>query len=125
LAPPRPTLGVIRLAWAAILLAAPATVVDVLGGPVEPTSVAVARILGARHAAQGLVEMAAWPRWRHAGALVDAAHSLTAAGLGVRSPRWRRVAFTDSVVAAAFAFGGRERPGPRGSTEPDRSSASY
>lgn len=109
---PRPTLGVIRLAWAAILLAAPAAVLDAFGGPVDPTSVTVARILGARHATQGLVEVAAGPKWRHAGALVDAAHSLTAAGLGVRAPRWRRVALTDSVVAGAFAFAGWARSEP-------------
>ena len=67
----------------------------------------VARILGARHATQGLVEVATWPKCRRAGSLVDAAHSLTAAGLGARAARWRRVGLADSVVAAAFAFAGR------------------
>ncbi len=91
LAPSRPTLGVIRLAWAIILLASPTSVLDALGGPVDSTSVIVARILGARHAAQGLVEVTTWPKWRRAGSLIDAAHSLTAVGLGVSGPRWRRV----------------------------------
>ena len=106
LTPPRPTLGVIRLAWAIILLAAPAAVLDALGGPVDSTAVTVARILGARHATQGLFELAAWPKWRRAGSLIDAAHSFTAVGLGVSSPRFRRVGLADSLVAAAFAVGG-------------------
>ncbi len=104
--PPRPTVGAIRLAWAAMLLAAPATVLDAVGGPVDSTSVTVARILGARHAAQALFEVATWPKWRRAGSFIDAAHSLTAVGLGVSSPRWRRVGLTDSFVAAVFAVGG-------------------
>ncbi len=106
LTPARPTLGVLRLAWAAILLAAPAAVLNALGAPVDSTSVSVARILGARHAAQGLVEVVTWPKWRRAGSFIDAAHSLTAVGLGLSSPRWRRVGLTDSVVAAVFAVGG-------------------
>ena len=106
LTPARPTLGVIRLVWATTLLAAPAAILDALGGPVDSTSVSVARILGARHAAQGLVEVATWPKWRRAGFFTDAAHSLTAVGLGVSAPRWRRVGLTDSSIAAAFALAG-------------------
>lgn len=109
----RPTLGVIRLGWAALLLAAPARVIATFGGPVDPTSVTVARILGARHAAQGLVEVATWPKWRRAGSLVDAAHSATAAALGAGSARWRRVGFADSAVAAGFALAGWGRHGHR------------
>jgi hypothetical protein len=104
--PRRPTLGVIRLAWATILVAAPAAILDALGGQVDSTSVNVARLLGARHAAQGLVEIATWPRWRRAGSFIDAAHSLTAVGLGVSAPRWRRVGLADSGIAAAFALAG-------------------
>ena len=103
---PHPTLSLIRLAWAALLLADPTTVLEAVGGPTDSTSVTVARILGVRHATQGLFEFATWPKWRRAGSLIDAAHSLTAVGLGVSSPRWRRVGLTDSVVAAAFAVGG-------------------
>ena len=106
LEPSRPTVAVIRLAWAAALLAAPAAVVDALGGPVDSTAVTVARILGARHAAQGLVEVATWPRWRRVGSFIDGAHSLTAVGLGVSTTRWRRIGLTDSAVAAAFALAG-------------------
>lgn len=106
LTPPRPTLGVIRLAWAAILLATPTAVLGALGGPVDSTSVTIARILGARHAAQGLVEVATWPKWRRAGSFIDATHSLTAVGLGISAPRWRRLGLTDSGIAAAFALAG-------------------
>ncbi len=117
---PRPTLGVIRLAWAALLLAAPERVIAAFDGPVDTTSVTVARILGARHAAQGLVEVATWPRCRRAGSLVDAAHSVTAAGFGAMAARWRRVGFADSVVAAGFAFAGRRHFGsPPGALEPN------
>jgi len=100
------TLGLIRLAWAATLLAAPAAVVGAFGGPADPNSVTVARALGARHATQGLIEVAAGPKWSRAGSSVDAVHSLTAAGLGLGAARWRRVGLIDSVVAATFACAG-------------------
>ena len=103
---PRPMVAVIRLAWAIALLAAPAAVVDALGGPVDSTGLTVARILGVRHAVQGLFEVATWPRWRRAGSLIDAAHSLTAVGLGIGAPRWRRIGLTDSAIAGGFALAG-------------------
>jgi hypothetical protein len=106
LTPARPTLGVIRLVWATILLAAPGQILDALGGRVDPTSVTVTRILGVRHATQGFFEVLTWPKWRRAGSLIDAAHSLTAVGFGVSAPRWRRVGLTDSGIAAAFALAG-------------------
>jgi hypothetical protein len=96
-------LGVVRLAWAVTLLAAPATVVGAIGGQVDDKSMVVARILGARHAAQGLIEVTTWPRWRRAGWMIDAAHSLTAVGLGIADASRRRVAWADSGVAAALA----------------------
>jgi len=103
---PHPAIGVIRLGWAALLLTAPARVIAAFNGPVDSTSVTVGGMLGARHAAQGLIEVATWPRWRLAGSLVDVAHGITAAGLGVSAARWRRVGFADSFVAAGFAFAG-------------------
>jgi hypothetical protein len=80
-----------------------------LGGPIDSRSTTVARILGARHAIQGTVEVAAWPRWRRVGSTVDAAHSLTAAVLGLSDARRRRIAVADCIVAAAFAFAGAAR----------------
>jgi hypothetical protein len=102
----RPTMGVVRLAWATILLAAPATVVEAFGGPVDATSVTVARVLGARHAIQGIVELATWPRWSRTGAIVDATHSLTAFGAGLSAARWRRIGLADGAVAATLAYAG-------------------
>jgi hypothetical protein len=99
-------LGVIRLAWAAILVVAPTAVIDLFGAPVDATSITVARILGVRHALQGLVEVTTWPKRRRTGSLIDATHSLTAVGLGVSSPRWRCVALIDSGIAGAFALAG-------------------
>jgi hypothetical protein len=106
---PCPAIGVIRLGWAALLLAAPSTVLGVFGGPADSTSVTVARVLGARHAIQGAVEVAAWPRWRRSGSVIDAAHSLTAVALAASDRRWRRLGRTDSLIAAAFAVGGLTR----------------
>lgn len=103
---PGRALGVIRLAWAVTLLAAPAAAVDAMGGHVDTKSVNVARILGARHATQSALEVATWPRWRRAGWMVDGAHSLTAAGLAAADASWRRIALADSVIAAAFAAAG-------------------
>lgn len=100
-------LGVVRLGWAAALLAVPQAVIPRLGGQVDSKSVAVARILGARHAAQGALEVVTGSRWSHAGSMIDATHSLTAATLGLIDARWRRVALVDAAVAACFAVAGR------------------
>jgi hypothetical protein len=96
----------VRLGWAAILIATPAAVIDAIGGQANSTTVTVARILGARHAAQGAIELAAGSRWRHAGSMVDAAQSITAAGLGALDASWRRLALTDAAIAATFAVAG-------------------
>jgi hypothetical protein len=101
-----PLLGVVRLTWAGLLLAVPGKVLRALGGPGTGSPVTIARILGVRHAAQGLVEMTAWPRWRRTGGMVDAAHGLTAAGLALRSPQWRRIGLADTFIAGAFASAG-------------------
>lgn len=108
---PNPTtagrvLAVIRLAWSTALLAAPGRLIAALGGQVDSRSVTVARILGARHAIQGIVELATWPKLRRLGSAVDAAHSLTAALLAMRDAPRRRVAITDTVIAAGFASAG-------------------
>jgi len=99
-------LGVVRLGWAAALLAVPQAVIPRMGGQVDSKSVAVARILGARHAAQGALEVVTGSRGRHAGSMIDAAHSLTAAALGLFDASWRRVALTDAAIAATFAIAG-------------------
>jgi hypothetical protein len=101
-----PAIGFVRLGWAALVLAAPSQILRVLGEPADSTSVAVARVLGGRHAVQGIVEVAAWPRWRRTGVFVDAAHSLTAVALATSDRRWRRLGFLDGGIATAFALGG-------------------
>jgi len=102
-----------RLVWSALLLAVPARVIRAAGGTADPRSVGVARVLGARHALQGTVELLAWPRAHRAGALVDLLHAGTAAGLAALDPARRRVALVDTVGATTFAVVGTlaARPG--------------
>jgi hypothetical protein len=100
-------LGFVRLGWAAALITAPDAVIGVIGGGVDSKSVAVARILGVRHAAQGAVEVATGSRWRRAGSAIDAAHSITAVGLALVDSSRRRLAFADAAIAATFAIAGR------------------
>jgi hypothetical protein len=99
-------LGAARLVWAAVLLAAPGGLIRLAGAAPTPPALAVARVLGARHAVQGLAEVWAWPRWGRAGVLVDSAHGLTAAGLAALDRPWRRVAAADMTMAAGFAWAG-------------------
>jgi len=73
--------------------------------------VVVARALGARHCAQGLVELTTWPRWRKAGATVDCLHAMTGLGLAAVNRRWRLVALLDSSIAAGFAIAQRHGQG--------------
>ena len=100
-------LGTIRLMWATALLIAPRPLLRFVGKEPDMTSVAVARVLGARHALQGVVEIGAWPRWRRVGIAADLAHAATGIAFAGVDPRWRRVGLTDTAVAAAFALGGR------------------
>ena len=99
--------GMVRLAWAATLLVAPSRVIVAVGGSSDSKATTVARVLGIRHAIQGLVEVAAWPRWRRTGSVVDLAHALTGVALAGTDRRWRRVALTDSALATTFAVAGR------------------
>jgi hypothetical protein len=72
--------------------------------PADRVAVAVLRVLGLRHVGQAVVEvLGPQPVVRHLGAAVDGLHALTAVGLAVLDPRWRRGALTDTAVAAFFA----------------------
>jgi hypothetical protein len=65
---------------------------------------AVLRVLGVRHIGQAVVEAPGpQPVVRYLGAAVDGLHALTAVGLAVIDPRWRRGALTDTAIAAFFA----------------------
>lgn len=92
-----------RLAWAAALLAAPDAMVRAAGGTADGRSRRVARILGARHAIQGTIELLSWPRWRRSGIAVDGLHATTAAGLALVDDSRRRVAVADTAAATTFA----------------------
>ena len=96
-----------RLVWAAAVIGFPNRLIDAAGGSPDRRSRRVARILGARHAIQGSLELASWPRWSRAGIVVDGLHAITAAGLGALDPDRRRVALTDTAIASTFALLGR------------------
>jgi hypothetical protein len=99
---------VARAGWAAVLLLAPQRVLGVGGQPAIPApAVVVARVLGARHLLQSALTAAApTGSLLAAGAAVDAVHAGTDVGLAAVSPRWRRIALVDAVIAAAFAAAG-------------------
>jgi hypothetical protein len=97
----------LRIGWGAALIAAPRPLLRGLAcvnDPADRVAVAVLRVLGARHVAQAAFEvLAPQPVVRYLGAAVDGLHALTAVGLAVLDPRWRRGALTDTAIAAFFA----------------------
>lgn len=94
--------GVVRLGWGSALLIVPGRILRLAGGREDPMSRRVVRLLGARHALQGVAELAWWPRLASVGALADGAHAASAAGLAALDPRWRRPAALDVAVASTF-----------------------
>jgi hypothetical protein len=120
------TAALVRGGWGVALLAAPAVIMAALGHPGAGAGRPVARLLGARQLAQAVVTAAVpSPGVVTGGAVVDALHGLTGAGLAVVAPGWRRVALTDAAVAAVLAgLGGylgrrdadRRPDGPEGRT---------
>jgi hypothetical protein len=114
--------AVARAGWACVLLLVPGRVLRIGGRPPIPeAAIAVARVLGARQLAQSAVTAVA-PTGSVAGlgALLDALHAGTNIGIAVLSPRWRRTALTDALIAAGFAASGwtcrsrtADRFGPR------------
>ena len=100
--------AVARAGWACVLLLAPDRVLQIGGRPPIPApAVAVARVLGARQLVQSAVT-AVGPTGSVAGlgALIDALHAGTNVGIAAMSPRWRRTAVTDALIAAGFAVSG-------------------
>ncbi|MDE3205901.1 MAG: hypothetical protein KGQ66_16965 [Acidobacteriota bacterium] len=100
-------LGTLRLAWAAALLAAPARAIRLLGGVPDHQSLTVARVLGGRHALQGLVETAGGTNLGRIGAATDCLHGLSGVGLAAVDRRWRRPALSDAALAFGLAVVGR------------------
>lgn len=100
----RPTTAA-RLLLGAVGLLIPRSVVPLWGAdPRSERVVVVARVLGARHLAQGAL-LAAHPTRRAdiVSAAVDLLHGLTMVALAAASPRFRRPAATSACVAVTFA----------------------
>lgn len=95
----------IRAGWGAVLVAAPAEVLDHIHGvQVDRKALVVTRILGARHLAQALLSgVNPGPEVLAAGVWVDTVHSATALGLAVADRRRARGGVTDAAVAASWA----------------------
>jgi len=97
----------LRIGWGAALVVAPRPLLLGLAradAPADPVAAAVLRVLGVRHIGQAVVEvLGPQPVVRYLGAAVDGLHALTAVGLAVIDPRWRRGALTDTAIAAFFA----------------------
>ena len=100
---------VVRLVWGVLLVAAPGPVLGALGGThVEVGSVRVMRVLGGRHLTEAVLELR-YPATRRWGVAVDVLHAGTAIVFAVGSPRWRRAASADAIVAIGFAGMGARR----------------
>ena len=107
-------LGVVRLAWSAVLFAVPGRVLRATGGADTPDARRVVRVLAARHAVQGLVELCR-RKESALGVAVDAAHAASMVALAAAWPRWRRPAAASAGEATAFAGAGeRARRAARG-----------
>ena len=95
-------IAAVRLAYGTTLLALPRFALKAVGSPQEEGAIATARILGARHVLQAVVQRrGALPRF---GASIDALHATTMVGLAAVSERYRRAAVIDGWIAAAFAL---------------------
>jgi hypothetical protein len=80
---------------------------ELLGGPLDATTVRVVRVLGARQLAQAGLALAfpAEPLLG-LGVGVDALHALSMVPLALATPRWRRPALVSGLMATAFAAAG-------------------
>ncbi|MFC7551017.1 hypothetical protein [Plantactinospora sp. GCM10030261] len=97
------TAALSRALWGTALLATPGPVLRGLGGRRTELAVAVLRVLGTRHLAQGLVT-AARPTGpvRVAGAVVDALHALTTVLVAGVDRRQRGPALAETGLAVAW-----------------------
>ena len=94
-----------RVAWGAALVIAPAAVLArVHGVRVDRKALVVARILGARHLLQTLLSgINPSPEMLAAGVWVDSVHALTAFGLAAVDRDRARAGIVDGVVALTWA----------------------
>jgi hypothetical protein len=112
-------LASVRAGYGLIQVALPGySAEELLGGPLDPTTVRVVRVLGARQVTQAGLALA-FPAEPLAGlgVGVDALHALSMVPLALATPRWRRPALVSGLMAAAFAAAGvlaaRRIPGNR------------
>ncbi|HEY5271695.1 MAG TPA: hypothetical protein VIJ34_00520 [Acidimicrobiales bacterium] len=98
------TFVVVQALWGATLLAAPGTVLLLLGGADEDrTPKRIMRVLGARHLVQAVAEQQFGDLALRVGACVDALHALTGFGFACADARWRRAALADAMITSGFA----------------------
>jgi hypothetical protein len=104
-------LALVRGSYGALLLAAPDLAVSLLSGqPSSPKAALVVRVLGARQVLQaaataGTPTALVWTL----GAGVDVTHGLSAVGLAVVQPPWRRAGLSVASIAGLFAVSGMVR----------------
>ncbi len=108
------------MAWGAALLIQPVRVLTgVHRAPADRVDVVVARVLGARHLAQGAVAVARpGPAVSALGVAADLAHAASMVALAAADRRRRRAGSTDAVIGLGFAAAGavdvRRRRRPAG-----------
>ena len=109
----------VRAGYGVIQLALPGySAEQQLGGPLDPATQRVVRVLGARQVTQAGLALA-FPTEPLAGlgVGVDALHALSMLPLALAPCRWRRPALVSGLTAAAFAAAGvlaaRRIPGNR------------
>jgi hypothetical protein len=93
----------VRLAWGALLLAAPGAVLALCGGDRSRPLVVAVRILGARHVIEGVVMGAEHerrpPQWMIG---IDVVHAASMLVLATLSHRLRRDALASAASASAL-----------------------
>ena len=106
-------LATLRAGYGAVQLAVPGYSAEQrLGGPLDPATLRVVRVLGARQVVQaGLAQFwlaRSFPAdpLLGLGVAVDALHALSMIPVAAAAPRWRRPALVSGLMAAAFAVAG-------------------
>jgi hypothetical protein len=106
-------LATLRAGYGAVQLAVPGySAEQQLGGPLDPATLRVVRVLGARQVIQAGLAQFWLARSFPAGPMlglgvgVDALHALSMIPVAAAAPRWRRPALVSGLMAAAFAVAG-------------------
>jgi hypothetical protein len=106
-------LATLRAGYGAVQLAVPRySAEQQLGGPLDPATLRVVRVLGARQLVQAGLAQFGLARSFPAGPLlglgigVDSLHALSMVPVAAAAPRWRRAALVSGAMAAAFAVAG-------------------